>query len=213
VTPALWTQLLQSDAAATAARGQGLCQQAAASQIRSGRLGWVANAALKEQDPRRVVRLTVRGARAMITFRGRTVTLRQDNGGNPGGGGSREDMLTIAVPTKALVEVDLVLGGDRLWRVASVTSTQIPRTVISSAGKPVPGFSETFYAYLSQTSSNGSAFAGYTGSTSPERSRVDFLVQVFALSQALQAPESAPPRASRSTQSRRGGTAATPTRR
>lgn len=168
---------------------------------------------LKEQDPRRVVRLTVSGARAMITFRGRTVTLRQDNGGRRGGGGSREEMLTIAVPTKGLVAAELVLGGDRLWRVAAVTSTQLPQTPISSAGKPVPGFSETFYAYLSQTNSNGSAFAGYAGDTLPERSRLDFVAQVFELSDALQAGESPRPRTSRSTRSQRGRTATTPTRR
>jgi hypothetical protein len=211
-TPALWTQFLQSDAA-TATSGPGLCQRAAAGQIRSGRLWWVANAVLKEQHPHRVVRLTVSGARAMITFRGRTVTLRQDDGGRHGGGGSREEMLTIAVPTKALVAADLVLGGDRLWRVAAVTSTQLPQTAISSAGKPVPGFSETFYAYFSQTNRNGSAFAGYTGDTSPERSRLDFVAQLFELSDALQAAESPRPRTSRSTRSQRGRTATTPTRR
>jgi hypothetical protein len=181
-------------------------------QIRSGRLWWVANAVLEEQDPRRVVRLTVSGARAVITFRGRTVTLRHDNGGRRSGGGSHKEMLTIAVPTTALVEVDLVLDGDRLWRVAAVTSTQLPRRAISSASKPVPGFSETFYAYLSQTNSNGSAFAGYTGHTSPERSRIDFVAQVFELSDALQAPESPRPRASRSTRSQGGRTATAPTR-
>jgi hypothetical protein len=171
-----------------------------------------ANAVLKEQDPRRIVRLTVSGARAMITFRGRTVTPRQDDGGRRGGGGSREEMFTIAVPTKARVEVDLVLEGDRLCHVAAVTSTQFPRTAISSAGKPVPGFSDTFYAYLSQTNSNGSAFAGYTGDTSPERSRLDFVAQVFELSDTLQAGESPRPRASRSTRSQRGQTGPPPTR-
>jgi hypothetical protein len=212
VTPTLWTQLLRFDAAVTAVEGPGLCQQEAAGQIRSGRLGWVANAALKEQDPRRVVRLTISGSRATLTFRGQPVTLRQDNGGRRGGGPGQQT-LTIAVPAKALVEVDLVADDHRRWRVTAVTSTQIPRTAISSAGKPLSGFSETFYAYVSQANSNGSAFAGYTGSTVAERSRVDFLAQVFELSYALQVAEPPRPRVSRSTRPQRGETAATSTRR
>ena len=36
------------------------------------------------------------------------------------------------------------------------------------SGRPHPaGFSETFYAYLSQANNNGSAFAGYTGFIQP----------------------------------------------
>lgn len=45
----------------------------------------------------------------------------------------------------------------------------------------MPGFSETFYAYLSQTKHNGSGFAGYTGYIPPEHSRLDFLTQVLEL--------------------------------
>src|ERR1017187_8348530 len=44
----------------------------------------------------------------------------------------------------------------------------ISEVAISKAGTNTPqGFSETFYAYLSQANNNGSAFAGYTGYIQP----------------------------------------------
>jgi K+-transporting ATPase ATPase A chain len=51
---------------------------------------------------------------------------------------------------------------------ATATATNAGRESISklAAGGP-QGFSETFYAYLSQANNNGSAFAGYTGYVQP----------------------------------------------
>ena len=44
----------------------------------------------------------------------------------------------------------------------------ISGAALSKSGGPTPqGFSETFYAYLSQANNNGSAFAGYTGFVQP----------------------------------------------
>jgi K+-transporting ATPase ATPase A chain len=51
-----------------------------------------------------------------------------------------------------------------LFCTAMATATQAGRTSIDTAIAHGPqGFSETFYAYLSQANNNGSAFAGYTG--------------------------------------------------
>ncbi len=45
----------------------------------------------------------------------------------------------------------------------------IAEVALSKAGGSTPqGFSETFYAYLSQANNNGSAFAGYTGFIQPD---------------------------------------------
>jgi K+-transporting ATPase ATPase A chain len=41
------------------------------------------------------------------------------------------------------------------------------KSIAQVAGKGPQGFSETFYAYLSQANNNGSAFAGYTGYVQP----------------------------------------------
>jgi K+-transporting ATPase ATPase A chain len=41
------------------------------------------------------------------------------------------------------------------------------KSIAEVAGKGPQGFSETFYAYLSQANNNGSAFAGYTGYIQP----------------------------------------------
>ena len=47
------------------------------------------------------------------------------------------------------------------------------RSALSKAGGNTPqGFSETFYAYLSQANNNGSAFAGYTGFIQPNAGNV-----------------------------------------
>jgi len=55
-----------------------------------------------------------------------------------------------------------------LFSTALATASAAGRASISSvAGKGPQGFSETFYAYLSQANNNGSAFAGYTGFIQP----------------------------------------------
>ncbi|HXA53734.1 MAG TPA: potassium-transporting ATPase subunit KdpA [Solirubrobacteraceae bacterium] len=60
-----------------------------------------------------------------------------------------------------------------LFCTAMATATQagrksISEVALSKAGANTPqGFSETFYAYLSQANNNGSAFAGYTGFIQP----------------------------------------------
>jgi potassium-transporting ATPase potassium-binding subunit len=54
-----------------------------------------------------------------------------------------------------------------LFCTAMATATSGGRASISELGKGPQGFSETFYAYLSQANNNGSAFAGYTGFIQP----------------------------------------------
>jgi potassium-transporting ATPase potassium-binding subunit len=56
-----------------------------------------------------------------------------------------------------------------LFATALATASRSARTLsISAAAQGTPqGFSETFYAYLSQANNNGSAFAGYTGYIQP----------------------------------------------
>ncbi|HEY2767535.1 MAG TPA: potassium-transporting ATPase subunit KdpA, partial [Solirubrobacteraceae bacterium] len=55
-----------------------------------------------------------------------------------------------------------------LFCTAMATATQAGKASISEvAGKGPQGFSESFYAYLSQANNNGSAFAGYTGFIQP----------------------------------------------
>jgi K+-transporting ATPase ATPase A chain len=55
-----------------------------------------------------------------------------------------------------------------LFSTALGTASHAGRASISSnAGATPQGFSETFYAYLSQANNNGSAFAGYTGYIQP----------------------------------------------
>ena len=60
-----------------------------------------------------------------------------------------------------------------LFCTAMATATSagrksISEVALSKAGANTPqGFSETFYAYLSQANNNGSAFAGYTGFIQP----------------------------------------------
>ncbi len=53
-----------------------------------------------------------------------------------------------------------------LFSTALATASRAGRASIFSPGRP-QGFSETFYAYLSQSNNNGSAFAGYTGYIQP----------------------------------------------
>ncbi len=61
-----------------------------------------------------------------------------------------------------------------LFCTAMATATKggrasISEVALSKAGGNAPqGFSETFYAYLSQANNNGSAFAGYTGYIQPK---------------------------------------------
>jgi potassium-transporting ATPase potassium-binding subunit len=50
-----------------------------------------------------------------------------------------------------------------LFCTALATASHAGRVSISKAATGPQGFSETFYAYLSQANNNGSAFAGYTG--------------------------------------------------
>jgi K+-transporting ATPase ATPase A chain len=57
----------------------------------------------------------------------------------------------------------------------------IAEVAISKAGGNTPqGFSETFYAYLSQANNNGSAFAGYTGFIQPNAGNVGSKGVTFA---------------------------------
>src|SRR5665811_1137022 len=50
---------------------------------------------------------------------------------------------------------------------AMATASHAGRASISELGKGPQGFSESFYAYLSQSNNNGSAFASYTGFIQP----------------------------------------------
>jgi len=54
-----------------------------------------------------------------------------------------------------------------LFCTALATASHAGRLSISKAATGPQGFSETFYAYLSQANNNGSAFAGYTGYVQP----------------------------------------------
>jgi K+-transporting ATPase ATPase A chain len=58
-----------------------------------------------------------------------------------------------------------------LFSTALAAASQGGRASIFSPGRP-QGFSETFYAYLSQANNNGSAFAGYTGYVQPQAGNV-----------------------------------------
>jgi K+-transporting ATPase ATPase A chain len=56
---------------------------------------------------------------------------------------------------------------------SSAGRKSIAEVALSKAGGNTPqGFSETFYAYLSQANNNGSAFAGYTGFVQPNAGNV-----------------------------------------
>jgi K+-transporting ATPase ATPase A chain len=59
-----------------------------------------------------------------------------------------------------------------LFCTAMATASHAGRASISELGKGPQGFSETFYAYLSQANNNGSAFAGYTGFIQPNAGNV-----------------------------------------
>ncbi|HEX4437781.1 MAG TPA: potassium-transporting ATPase subunit KdpA [Solirubrobacteraceae bacterium] len=59
-----------------------------------------------------------------------------------------------------------------LLATALATATSGGRASISALGKGPQGFSESFYAYLSQSNNNGSAFAGYTGLIQPNAGNV-----------------------------------------
>jgi K+-transporting ATPase ATPase A chain len=54
-----------------------------------------------------------------------------------------------------------------LFCTAMATASRAGRASISAVGSGPQGFSESFYAYLSQANNNGSAFAGYTGFVQP----------------------------------------------
>jgi potassium-transporting ATPase potassium-binding subunit len=59
-----------------------------------------------------------------------------------------------------------------LFATALATASHTGRASISALGKGPQGFSESFYAYLSQANNNGSAFAGYTGFVQPNAGNV-----------------------------------------
>src|SRR5664280_2056750 len=59
-----------------------------------------------------------------------------------------------------------------LFCTAMATASHGGRASISELGKGPQGFSETFYAYLSQANNDGSAFAGYTGFIQPNAGNV-----------------------------------------
>jgi K+-transporting ATPase ATPase A chain len=63
----------------------------------------------------------------------------------------------------------LVTPLSALFATALATATKAGRASIDTAvtGHGPQGFSESFYAYLSQANNNGSAFAGYTGYVQP----------------------------------------------
>jgi K+-transporting ATPase ATPase A chain len=54
-----------------------------------------------------------------------------------------------------------------LFATALAVASHAGRQSISAAATGPQGFSESFYAYLSQSNNNGSAFAGYTGYIQP----------------------------------------------
>jgi K+-transporting ATPase ATPase A chain len=59
-----------------------------------------------------------------------------------------------------------------LFATALGTASHAGRESISKAATGPQGFSESFYAYLSQANNNGSAFAGYTGFIQPNAGNV-----------------------------------------
>jgi K+-transporting ATPase ATPase A chain len=59
-----------------------------------------------------------------------------------------------------------------LFCTALATASHAGRESISKAATGPQGFSESFYAYLSQANNNGSAFAGYTGFIQPSAGNV-----------------------------------------
>ena len=59
-----------------------------------------------------------------------------------------------------------------LFATALAVASHAGRASISELGKGPQGFSESFYAYLSQANNNGSAFAGYTGFIQPNAGNV-----------------------------------------
>jgi K+-transporting ATPase ATPase A chain len=75
-------------------------------------------------------------------------------------------------------EIKLVVLGLLITPLAALFSTALAtasgagRASISAAATGPQGFSETFYAYLSQANNNGSAFAGYTGFIQPAAGNV-----------------------------------------
>jgi potassium-transporting ATPase potassium-binding subunit len=68
---------------------------------------------------------------------------------------------------KLVVLALLITPLTALFSTALATASSAGRASISTAATGPQGFSETFYAYLSQANNNGSAFAGYTGYIQP----------------------------------------------
>jgi len=67
-----------------------------------------------------------------------------------------------------------------LFATALAVANRGGRASISSVGAGPQGFSESFYAYLSQANNNGSAFAGYTGFIQPAAGNRGSLGVTFA---------------------------------
>ena len=67
-----------------------------------------------------------------------------------------------------------------LFYTALAVASRGGRASISSLGVGPQGFSESFYAYLSQANNNGSAFAGYTGFIQPAAGNVGSRGVTFA---------------------------------
>jgi potassium-transporting ATPase potassium-binding subunit len=77
--------------------------------------------------------------------------------------GKKIEAREIKLVTLALLITPLTA----LFSTALATASHAGRASISTAATGPQGFSETFYAYLSQANNNGSAFAGYTGYIQP----------------------------------------------
>jgi K+-transporting ATPase ATPase A chain len=83
-------------------------------------------------------------------------------------------------------EIKLVSLGILITPLAALLATALAvasrggRASISAAATGPQGFSETFYAYLSQSNNNGSAFAGYTGFIQPNAGSLGSHGVVFA---------------------------------
>src|ERR1700689_3188408 len=67
-----------------------------------------------------------------------------------------------------------------LFCTALAVASKAGRASISTLGVGPQGFSESFYAYLSQANNNGSAFAGYTGFIQPAAGNVGSTGVTFA---------------------------------
>ena len=85
--------------------------------------------------------------------------------------GRTPEYLGKKIEAREIKLVSIGSADDAAWRRCSRQLWRPPahagRASISAVGVGPQGFSETFYAYLSQANNNGSAFAGYTGFIQP----------------------------------------------